>query len=100
MIAQMLFYGDVFDTGTGLTLGSQFTETQVPTALDVKDVFTVTDVESDDAAGPYGTHGDIFSASSNVSAIYCAIYNAIGVFPDMEQGALSPDKILKALGKA
>jgi CO/xanthine dehydrogenase Mo-binding subunit len=99
MMAHLLFYGDIFDPKTGAVLSVQLSDTQFPTALDVKDVFTVTDVESDDAAGPFGTHGGIFSASSNVSAIYCAIYNAIGAFPDMHHGALSPDKILAALGK-
>ena len=100
MMAQLLFYGDDFDPATGALMNPQFIDARFPTALDVKDVFTVSDVESDDAAGPYGTHGAIFSCSSNVSAIYCAIYDAIGVFPDMDGGALSADRILKALGKA
>ena len=81
-------------------IGSQFTESQVPTCLDVKDVFTVTDVESDDAAGPFGAHGIGEPCSSNCSSIYCAVYNAIGVWPDMDHGAMSPNKVLKALGKA
>jgi CO/xanthine dehydrogenase Mo-binding subunit len=100
MMAQLLFYGNVLDPKTGAILNTQLSDMQFPTALDMKDVFSVSDVESDDAAGPFGTHGDIFSASSNVSAIYCAIYNAIGVFPDTDGGALTPDKTLQALGKA
>ena len=100
IITQTLYYGDVYDPATGAMIGSQYTESQVPTALDVKDVFTVTDVESDDAAGPFGAHGIGEPCSSNTSSIYCAIYNAIGVFPDMDHGACTPNKILKALGKA
>ncbi len=100
MMAQALFYGNVTDPATGAQLGVHFSDGLFPTALDVKDVFDVTDIESDDAAGPFGTHGDMFSASSNASAIYCAIYNAIGVFPDTDHGPLTPDKVLKALGKA
>ena len=101
IITQTLYYGDIYDPNTGAMIGSQFTEAQVPTALDIPgDNFTVTDVESDDAAGPFGAHGIGEPCSSNTSSIYCAIYNAIGVWPDMDHGALSPNKILKALGKA
>jgi len=102
IIAQTLFYGDIYDPTTGAMIGGQYTESQVPTAMDIgdEDAFVVTDVESDDAAGPFGAHGVGEPCSSNVASIYCAIYNAIGVFPDMDHGAMSPNKILKALGKA
>ena len=101
IIAQTLFYGDVYDPATGACISSQYTEAQVPTAMDMKgEVMNVYDVESDDAAGPFGAHGVGEPCSSNVASIYCAIYNAIGVFPDPDHGAMNPDKILKALGKA
>ena len=46
IIAQTLFYGDIYDPGTGGMIGSQYTESQVPTAMDMKgdNMFTVTDV--------------------------------------------------------
>ena len=100
IITQTLYYGDIYDPNSGAMIGSQYTESQVPTALDVKDVFTVTDVESDDAGGPFGAHGIGEPCSSNTSSIYCAVFNAIGVFPDMDHGAMTPNKVLKALGKA
>jgi len=101
IIAQTLYYGDIYDPATGAMIGGQYTESQVPTALDMKgETFDVIDVESDDAAGPFGAHGIGEPCSSNVASIYCAIFNAIGVFPDPDHGAMTPNKILKALGKA
>jgi CO/xanthine dehydrogenase Mo-binding subunit len=57
------------------------------------------DIESDDAAGPYGAHGIGEPCVTNYSAIICAIFNAIGKWVDTGKGACTPDKVLKALGK-
>ena len=101
MIGQALFYGDVYDPTTGACISSQWTEAQMPTTMDFDPaIFGIQDVESDDAAGPYGAHGIGEPCSSNYASIYCAIYNATGVWVDAEHGCYSPDRVLKALGKA
>jgi xanthine dehydrogenase molybdenum-binding subunit len=76
-IHQALFAGDVYDKATGAVISSQYTEAMQPTALDMKgEVFNVYDIESDDAAGPYGAHGIGEPCVTNYSAIICAIFNA------------------------
>jgi len=100
IITQTLFYGDIYDPATGAMIGSFFTESQVPTSMDLTANFEIIDVETDDAAGPFGAHGIGEPASSCTSTIYCAIYNAIGVWPTFDHGPLTPARILKALGKA
>ena len=101
MIGQALFYGDVYDPTTGACISSQWTEAQMPTTMDFNPaVFGIQDVESDDAAGPFGAHGIGEPCSSNYAAIYCAIFNATGVWVDAEHGCYNPDRVLKALGKA
>jgi len=101
IIAVPLFFGDIYDHWhKGALMGTQWSQSQSPTSLDLptKD-YHVYDMESD-CGGPYGAHGIGEPCVSNVGAINCAIYNAIGVFPDPEGGAINPDRILKALGKA
>ena len=99
--ATALFFGDIYDPTTGACISSQYTESMLPTYMDIKtELNTVKDVESDDSAGPYGCHGIAEPCSSNYSSIICAIYNATGVWVDPEKGACTPNKVLKALGKA
>jgi len=99
-IHQALFAGDVYDMPSGACISSHFTESLVPTAMDMKgERFNVYDIESDDAAGPYGAHGIGEPCVTNYSAIICAIFNATGRWADPEKAAYTPDKILKALGK-
>jgi CO/xanthine dehydrogenase Mo-binding subunit len=98
---QAFIYGDVYDPTTGACISSQFTEAMLPTFKDMKtEVFNVYDIESDDAAGPYGAHGIGEPASSNYSAIICAIFNATGKWVDPDKGPCTPNVVLKALGKA
>ncbi len=100
-VSQALFFGDIYDPTTGACISSQYTESMLPTYMDIKtELNTVKDVESDDSAGPYGCHGIAEPCSSNYSSIICAIYNATGVWVDPEKGACTPNKVLKALGKA
>jgi CO/xanthine dehydrogenase Mo-binding subunit len=100
-IHQALFAGDVYDMPSGACISSQFTESMLPTAMDMKgESFHAYDIESDDAAGPYGAHGIGEPCVTNYSAIICAIFNATGKWVDPEKGACTPNKILKALGKA
>jgi len=100
IISQTLFYGDVYDNAhTGALIGTHWTQSQCPTAMDLPtNAYWAKDIESGDV-GPYGAHGIGEPAVSNVSAINCAIYNAIGFFVDPEDGAMNPDRVLKALGK-
>ncbi len=101
MIHQALFAGDVYDMKSGACISTQFNESMFPTAMDMKgERFNVYDVESDDAAGPYGAHGMGEPCVTNYSAIICAIFNATGKWVDPEKGACTPNKVLKALGKA
>jgi len=101
IMSQTLFFGDIYDHWhKGALIGTQWSQSQTPTSMDLPcNNYHVFDMESD-CGGPYGAHGIGEPACSNVGAIYCAIYNAIGVFPNIDGGALNPDKILKALGKA
>ncbi len=100
-LSQAFFFGDVYDTASGALIGSQYTESQLPTYMDIPgDVLHPSFVESDDAGGPYGCHGIGEPAVSNYVALKNAIFNATGVWVDQAKGAMSPNKVLKALGKA
>jgi len=100
IIGQTLFFADIYDHWhTGALIGTQYSQSQVPTSMDIPKDLYVYDMESD-CGGPYGAHGIGEPCCSNVGALNCAIYNAIGLFPDPELGAMNPDKILKVLGKA
>ena len=100
MIGQALFYGDIYDEESGALLNTGYTEALFPTTLDIDpERLHVADVESDDAAGPYGAHGIAEPCVSNYSAIVCAIFNATGKWVDPEKGGCTPAVVLKALGK-
>jgi xanthine dehydrogenase molybdenum-binding subunit len=101
MAGQALFYGDIYDPATGAVLNTSYLDSNFPTTLDLPTQrFSVQDIESDDAAGPFGAHGIGEPCVTNYSAIVCAIFNATGKWVDMDKGACTPDKVLKALGKA
>jgi CO/xanthine dehydrogenase Mo-binding subunit len=100
MAFQALFAGDTYDGDTGACLNSDYVDSLFPTTLDLPtERFRVFDVESDDAAGPYGAHGMGEPCVSNYSAIINAIFNATGKWVDPDKGAVTPNKVLKALGK-
>jgi CO/xanthine dehydrogenase Mo-binding subunit len=100
MIGQALYYGDIYDKKSGSVISTSYVDAMFPTTLDfAADRMHVQDIESDDAAGPYGAHGIGEPCVSNYSAIVCAIFNATGKWVDMDKGACTPDKVLKALGK-
>jgi putative selenate reductase molybdopterin-binding subunit len=101
MIWQGLYAGDVYDAATGACFSSLYTESMLPTFGDFKtERFVLKDIESDDVGGPLGAHGIGEPCVSNYSAITCAIFNATGKWVDPEKGPMTPDKVLKALGKA
>jgi xanthine dehydrogenase molybdenum-binding subunit len=100
-IAQALFYGDVYDYATGAVISSQYTEAQLPTTMDVTPSrHNLLPVEGDDHSAALGAHGIGEPCVAGYPAIVSAIYNATGVWVDMDHGACNPDRVLKALGKA
>ena len=100
-VAQALYYGDVYDPSTGAVISSLFTESQLPTTMDVHpDRHNLYPVEGDDASAPLGAHGIGEPVVGNYSCILQAIFNATGKWVDPDHGACNPDRVLKALGKA
>ena len=84
-----------YDEKTGVKLNMNFIEYKKPGMLDVPNV--VSDLlETRAGNGVYGANG-ISHSMANTHLIICAIYNAIGKWVDPPA---SPDKVLKALGKA
>jgi CO/xanthine dehydrogenase Mo-binding subunit len=101
MLWQALYAGAIYDPANGACISSQYTEALLPTVLDIKTgVFHLEEVESDDAAGPFGAHGIADACLANYSAIHCAIYNAIGKWVDTGKGSATPDRVLDALTTA
>ncbi len=99
--AQALYYGDIHDPATGAIIGTQYTESQLPTTLDIDPTTNyLYPVEGDDHAGPLGAHGIGEPCVGSYASILAAIYNAIGKWVDPDHGACNPDRVLKALGKA
>ncbi len=84
----------IYDKATGVQLNASVLEYKPPTILDVLPVQAIT-VETRVGGGAYGSTG----AGENFwdqSTIACAVFNAIGKWVDYP---LTPDKVLKALGK-
>jgi CO/xanthine dehydrogenase Mo-binding subunit len=98
---EALIYGDIYDPTTGACISSNYTESMLPTFKDVPThAMHVFDIESDDYGGPYGAHGIGEPCNSNYSSILCAFFNATGKWLDPDKGPCTPNKVLKALGKA
>ena len=101
IIGQVLFFGDVLDPNTGAVLQMAHGEFHQPTSLDYNPAsFHLLDVQTDDVAAPCGGRGIGEPCLSNIGSVVNAVYNAIGKWVDPEHGAMTPDKVLKALGKA
>ena len=85
----------VYDPKTGVKLNNNMIDYKKPTIMDVPTVDTkYLETRSGNAA--YGANG-ISHSLANTHALIIAIHNAIGVWVDPPA---TPDKILKALGKA
>jgi CO/xanthine dehydrogenase Mo-binding subunit len=87
----------IHDPNTGVMLNGNLLDYKVPTILDVGPIDTIL-VETGMGYGPYGTVGigeDI--ATLAPSLVVPAVYNAIGKW--VEGYPVTPDKVLKALGK-
>jgi CO/xanthine dehydrogenase Mo-binding subunit len=100
-IWQALYSGSIWDKASGACLSSNYTEAMMPTSMCFKgENLHQQDFESYDAAGPYGAHGIGEPCVTNYSSIICAVFNATGKWVDLDKGPCTPDKVLKALGKA
>jgi xanthine dehydrogenase molybdenum-binding subunit len=85
----------VYDQKTGVKLNNNMIDYKKPTMLDVPTVdLKYLETRSGNAA--YGANG-ISHSLANTHALIIAIHNAIGVWVDPPA---TPEKILKALGKA
>jgi xanthine dehydrogenase molybdenum-binding subunit len=87
----------IYDETTGVPLNLNFIDYKVPTMADFPDIEPVL-MEVWKGAGEYGACGIGESAPCcTPRAIANAVYNAIGV--RIDDNPITPDKILKALGK-
>ena len=84
-----------YDEKTGVRLNPNFIEYKKIGMLDVTNVDSDL-IETRAGNGVYGANG-ISHSMSSTHLIICAIYNATGVWVDPPA---TPDKVLKALGKA
>jgi CO/xanthine dehydrogenase Mo-binding subunit len=91
----------VYDPDTGTTLNASFLEYKLPTILDFPEN-GIDILLKDDEPNPCTPHGQRGLGEPpcvpQAPAINAAIYNAIGV--SVNSLPITPDKILKALGKA
>jgi CO/xanthine dehydrogenase Mo-binding subunit len=85
----------VYDKRTGVMLNNNMIEYKKPGMLDVPPVELKT-IQSRGSDGAYGASG-ISHSLANTHMVIIAIHNAIGVWVDPPA---TPDKVLKALGKA
>jgi xanthine dehydrogenase molybdenum-binding subunit len=85
----------VFDPRTGVKLNSNMLDYKKPTMLDIPAVEHEL-LETRSGNGAYGANG-ISHSMANTHLVITAIHNAIGVWVDPPA---TPDKVLKALGKA
>ena len=85
----------IFDNSTGVKLHTNMFEYKKPTMLDIGPTESLM-IETRAGNAAYGANG-ISHSLANTHAIICAIQNAIGIWVDPPA---TPDKVLKALGKA
>ncbi len=99
MHGQMMNYEQVIDHGSGLTLNPNMWQNSHVTSMDINpEGYTAIAVESDDHCGTYGCKGVGEPQVSSIACLSNAFYNATGVWIDSLP--ITPDKVLKALGKA
>jgi xanthine dehydrogenase molybdenum-binding subunit len=88
----------VWDNPTGVLLNGNLIDYKFATIQEIESIETVI-VETGMGYGPYGSIGvgeDVGTITSYL--LHGAVYNAIGKWVD--DGPITPDKVLKALGKA
>jgi CO/xanthine dehydrogenase Mo-binding subunit len=88
----------VYDTATGVMLNGNLLDYKIATNLDIGSVDTVL-VETGMGYGPYGSIGIGEDVATVVPALLIpAVHNALGVWVDSYP--VTPDKVLRALGKS
>lgn len=88
----------VFDQETGACLSGDFLDYKIPTAVEMPRSIESIFIESDEKTGPFGAKSlSECCIIVPAPAIANAIYNAIGV--RIKDLPITPEKILKALGK-
>lgn len=99
IMGEALHYEQTLDWDNGATLNANMWQNTFPTSMDINpEGFTSIAVESDDHCGPFGCKGIGEPQVSSLACIPNAFYNATGVWID--ELPITPDKVLKALGKA
>ena len=88
----------VFDQETGACLSGDFLDYKIPTAMEMPSNIESIFIESNEPTGPYGAKSmSEMCVIVPAAAIANAVYNAIGVrITDLP---ITPEKVLKALGK-
>jgi len=88
----------VLDKRTGRPLNANYLDYKMPTTLDIAESSSIVIVEPIDPEGPFGAKGAGEEAiGSSAGAFVNAVHSAIGV--KFNEFPITPDKILKALGK-
>jgi xanthine dehydrogenase molybdenum-binding subunit len=89
----------IYDAATGVMLNPRGLEYKFPTSMDFpQELFEMMYVEPVDPTCPFGAHGASEGIMDPTAAVIAnAIYNACGA--RIKEGPITPDKILKALGK-
>jgi CO/xanthine dehydrogenase Mo-binding subunit len=97
-IGEALYFYQVLEKTTGVTLNPCFIDHKLPTSLDIyQDRLTPIVYESDDANGPYGAHGIGEPCVNAYCCLNAAFYNATGKW--IKDSPMTPWKVLAALGK-
>ncbi len=87
-----------FDQETGACLSGDFLDYKIPTAVEMPANIESIFIESNEPSGPFGAKSlSELCVVVPAAAIANAIYNAIGV--RIKELPITPEKILKALGK-
>jgi CO/xanthine dehydrogenase Mo-binding subunit len=88
----------VYDERTGVMLNGNLLNYKIPTMMDYGDIETIM-VETGMGYGPYGTVGIGEDVATVLPALVGpAVHNAIGTW--VEGFPITPERVLKALGKA
>jgi xanthine dehydrogenase molybdenum-binding subunit len=88
----------IYDERTGIMLNGNLLNYKIPTMMDYGDIETIM-VETGMGFGPYGAVGIGEDVATVLPALIGpAVQNAIGVW--VEGYPMTPDRVLKALGKA
>jgi len=98
-MGETLLYEQVIDYRDGATLNANMMLNSHPTSMDINPAgFKSIAVEPDDACGPHGCKGIGEMQVTCLAAMANAVYNATGKWVD--ELPITPDRVLKALGKA